>query len=328
VSVGIESSDLVIIGAGPVGLYAAYYAGVRSLKTIVIDALPHAGGQITAMYPEKEIHDVAGFASIRGANLVSNLLLQAGQYNYQLGLSEAVNDLETTANGNYRLTTTTGRQIDSRAILIAAGLGKFAPKTLAVAQGSPLEGVLHFVPRLSVLDGQHVLIAGGGDSAVDWALAAIPRAKSVTIIHRRPKFRAHEASVEETRARGVRIIAPGEIQELRGDGAIEAVVVRQPHAEDEVLQCDKLVLSLGFTSALGPLEKWGIEYVGSHIRVGPDMQTSRERIFAAGDVSEYPGKVRLISVGFGEAAIAVNHIAVTLFPHRHLFPGHSTHWTA
>jgi ferredoxin/flavodoxin---NADP+ reductase len=328
VSVGIESSDLVIIGAGPVGLYAAYYAGVRGLKTIVIDALPHAGGQITAMYPEKEIHDVAGFASIRGANLVSNLLLQAGQYNYQLGLSEAVNDLETTANGNYRLTTTTGRQIDSRAILIAAGLGKFAPKTLAVAQGSPLKGVLHFVPQLSVLDGQHVLIAGGGDSAMDWALAAIPRAKSVTIIHRRLKFRAHEASVEETRARGVRIIAPGEIQELRGDVAIEAVVVRQPHAEDEVLQCDKLVLSLGFTSALGPLEKWGIEYIGSHIRVGPDMKTSRERIFAAGDVSEYPGKVRLISVGFGEAAIAVNHIAVTLFPHRHLFPGHSTHWTA
>jgi ferredoxin/flavodoxin---NADP+ reductase len=328
VSVGIESSDLVIIGAGPVGLYAAYYSGVRGLKTTVVDALPHAGGQITAMYPEKEIHDVAGFASIRGANLVNNLLLQAGQYNYELRLSEAVNDLETTANGNYRLTTTTGRQIDSRAILIAAGLGKFAPKTLAVAQGSPLEGILHFVPQLSVLDGQHVLIAGGGDSALDWALAAIPRAKSVTIVHRRSRFRAHEASVEETRARGVRIIAPGEIQELRGGGAIEAVVVRQPHAEDEVLQCDKLVLSLGFTSALGPLEKWGIEFTGSHVCVGPDMQTPRERIFAAGDVSEYPGKVRLISVGFGEAAIAVNHIAVALFPHRQLFPGHSTHWTA
>jgi thioredoxin reductase (NADPH) len=280
------------------------------------------------MYPEKEIHDVAGFASIRGADLVDNLLHQAGQYNYELRLSEAANDLETTANGNYRLTTTAGRQIESRSILIAAGLGKFVPKTLPVAQASPMEGILHFVPQLSLLDGHHVLIAGGGDSALDWALAAIPRAKSVTIVHRRSRFRAHEATVEEARARGVRIIAPGQLQELRGSGAIEAVVVRQPATEDELLPCDKLVLSLGFSSALGPLENWGLELSGSHVRVWPDMQTSRERIFAVGDVSEYPGKVRLISVGFGEAAIAVNHIAVALFPQRQLFPGHSTHWTS
>lgn len=326
-SVGIGCSDLVIIGAGPVGLYAAYYSGARGLKTTVVDALPHAGGQITAMYPEKEIHDVAGFASIRGTNLVDNLLLQAGRYNYELRLSEAVNDLERTANGTYRLTTSTGRQLDSRAILIAAGLGKFAPKTLTVAQRSPLEGILHFVPQLSVLDDKHVIIVGGGDSAVDWALAAISRAKSVTIVHRRSMFRAHEANVEEMRMRGVRIIAPGEIQELRGGRAIQAVVVRQSHAEGEILQCNSLILSLGFTSALGPLEQWGIKFTGNHVCVGPDMQTSRERIFAAGDVSEYPGKVRLISVGFGEAAIAVNHIAAALFPHLQLFPGHSTHWT-
>ncbi|MDP1702081.1 MAG: NAD(P)/FAD-dependent oxidoreductase [Aestuariivirga sp.] len=323
--VDVDPNDIVIVGAGPVGLYAAYYAGFRGLKTTVVDALPEAGGQITAMYPEKEIRDVAGFASIRGTELVNNLLQQAAQHDYNLLLSETVGELDTADDGLYRLTTSEGRVIVTRAILIAAGLGSFTPKSLPTIQAPLPEGVLHFVPKLSALDGQDVVIVGGGDSAVDWALAAIPRAKSVAVVHRRARFRAHEANVEEMRSGRVRIIAPGEIQELRAGISVEAVVVRQPGAGDQVLPCDKLIMALGFTSDLGPLGAWGLERIGIHFCVRPDMQTSRERIFAAGDVSEYPGKVRLISVGFGEAAIAVNHIAAAIDPAQQVFPGHSTH---
>jgi thioredoxin reductase (NADPH) len=170
-----------------------------------------------------------------------------------------------------------------------------------------------------------VVIVGGGDSAVDWTLAALPRAKSVTVIHRRARFRAHEASVAEIRAGGARIIAPGEISELRGASDIEGVVVQQPGADAEVIASDRLIMALGFTSDLGAFADWGLASAGIHFKVGEDMQTSRKRIFAIGDVSEYPGKVRLIAVGFGEAAIAVNHIAAMLNPSQQIFPGHSTH---
>lgn len=319
-----DANDLVIVGAGPVGLYAAYYAGFRGLKTTLVDALPQVGGQITAMYPEKDIFDVAGFPSVRGASLVKNLWLQANRYDCRLHLSETVCDLGTTDNGGYSLTTDAGRIIHTKAILLATGLGKFSPKTLPILQEFQPDGVLHFIPRLSVLNDQDVIIVGGGDSAVDWALAALQRAKSVTIIHRRARFRAHIASVEEMKKRKVRIIAPGEIKELRADDKIRAAVVCQPDAEEQLLPCDRLVLALGFTSSLGPLEEWGLDHSGIHFSVRPDMQTSRENIFAAGDVSEYSGKVRLISVGFGEAAIAINHAATAVYPDKNLFPGHST----
>ncbi len=317
--------DVVIVGAGPVGLYAAYYAGYRSLKVAVIDALPQIGGQVSAMYPEKEIRDIAGFPTILGKDLIHNLHEQASRYPFELVLGETVNAVRAGSDDRLVLTTETGRQIETRSLLIAAGLGRFTPKSLPSLQPPYPGGVLHFVPDVSELDGRRVVIVGGGDSAVDWALAALPRAKSVTVIHRRARFRAHEASVEEIRAGGARIIAPGEIGELRGTSTIEGVVVQQPGAEAEMIVCDRLIMALGFTSDLGAFADWGLESAGIHFKVGADMLTSRKRIFAIGDVSEYPGKVRLIAVGFGEAAIAVNHIAATLNPDQQIFPGHSTH---
>ena len=317
--------DLAIIGAGPVGLYAAYYAGFRQLTTVVLDALPEAGGQITAMYPEKEIHDVAGFPSIRGVDLVGELLKQAGRYDYDLRLGQTIADLTALDDGRYQIDTCEGGQFHARAILIAAGLGKFTPKSLQTAPDPLPRGVMHFVPKLSMLDDQIVVVVGGGDSAVDWALAAVGRAVSTTIIHRRARFRAHEASVEEMKAKGVRVIAPGEIRRFNASSSIDSVVVEYPDGRTEELPCSALVMALGFLTDLRLFDSWELEREGIHIRVGSDMQTSRERIYAAGDVSEYPGKVRLISVGFGEAAIAVNHVAAALDPSQQIFPGHSTH---
>lgn len=321
----MEQYDVAIIGAGPVGLYATYYAGFRGLKVALIDALPQIGGQVSAMYPEKEIRDVAGFPTILGRELIANLDVQARRYPFELILSETVNMVEQPEGERLVLTTVTGRRIGTRAILIAAGLGSFTPKTLPALQPPHPAGVMHFVSDVSDLDGRRVVVVGGGDSAVDWALAALPRAASVTVIHRRARFRAHEASVEEMRTGGVRIIAPGEITGLRGDEAVEGVVVTRPGAEEEVIACDRLIMALGFTSDLDAFAGWGLETSGIHFGVGSDMQTTRSRVFAVGDVSDYPGKVRLIAVGFGEAAIAVNHIAASLDPGAQIFPGHSTH---
>lgn len=320
-----QTYDLAIVGAGPVGLYAAYYAGFRQLNTVVLDALPEAGGQITAMYPEKEIHDVAGFPSIRGAGLVGELLKQAGRYDYDLRLGQTIANLTPMEDDGYQVDTCEGEQYHARAILIAAGLGKFTPKSLPTAPDPLPNGVVHFVPKLSLLDDQHVVVVGGGDSAVDWALAACDRAASTTIVHRRARFRAHEGSVEDMKTRNVRIIAPAEISEFNASSSIESVVIEEPGEGARQLPCSVLIMALGFLSDLKLFDSWELEREGIHVRVGSDMQTSRERIYAAGDVSEYPGKVRLISVGFGEAAIAVNHVAAALNPDQLIFPGHSTH---
>lgn len=182
------------------------------------------------------------------------------------------------------------------------------------------------MPSLSAFDGRDVAIVGGGDSAVDWALAAAERANSVTVIHRRPRFRAHESSVQEMIASDVTVIAPGELVELIGDDDIRQIRVDQfdGSGEPTTYDCDLVVAALGFSSNLGPILAWGIDFEGRHIAVDPTMRTSLERVYAIGDVSEYAGKVRLIAVGFGEAAIALNHIAADLDPDSQIFPGHST----
>lgn len=318
--------DLLVVGAGPVGLYATYYAGFRGLSVAVIDSLEEPGGQVTASYPEKLIYDVAGFPGIRGADLIAGLTAQANHHEHELILGDTALTLESADADTYRVTTAAGRTIIARAVLIAAGLGSFTPKALPAATGPLGAKVLSFVPSLSAFDGKDVAIVGGGDSAVDWALAAAERAKSVTVIHRRPRFRAHESSVQEMIASDVTVIAPGELVELIGDDDITQIVVDPLDGSGTLstLDCDLVVAALGFTSNLGPVLDWGVEFEGRHVAVDPTMRTSRERIYAVGDVSEYTGKVRLIAVGFGEAAIAVNHIAADLDPTLQIFPGHST----
>lgn len=318
--------DLLVVGAGPTGLFAAYYAGFRELNTAIVDALPEAGGQVTAMYPEKQIFDVAGFPTVLGRDLVAALVEQANQFKptYLLGrhartLSEVDGKFEVGLDGD--------STIRAGAILITAGMGEFTPRPLPAGDGWLGRGVVNFVPELEPLRDQDVVIVGGGDSAFDWALSLHPIARSVTLVHRRNKFRAFAATVRKVRELGVPIITDAQVVELRGDGRlaeVELEVKADSGPETVVLPAQTVVAALGFTADLGPIESWGLEITRRAIAVDPTMRTARERVYAAGDIAGYPGKVKLIATGFGEAATAVNNIAVALNPEAHLFPGHSS----
>ena len=318
--------DLLIVGAGPTGLFAAYYAGFRELSIAVVDALPEAGGQVTAMYPEKKIFDVAGFPSIIGRDLVSALVEQANQFKPTYLLGRKARSLTELPDGGYVVGLDDGAEVRAGAILITAGMGEFSPRPLPAGDGWLGRGMVHFVPVLEEHRDQDVVVVGGGDSAFDWALSLHPIARSVTIVHRRNKFRAFAATVRQVRELGVPIVTDAQVTELRGDDGglreVEIAVASDP--ESVVLPAQTVVAALGFTADLGPIESWGLEITRRAVAVDTTMRTARDRIYAAGDIAAYPGKVKLIATGFGEAATAVNNIAVALNPDAHLFPGHSS----
>jgi thioredoxin reductase (NADPH) len=316
--------DVAVIGAGPAGLFAAYYAGFRGLSVAVVDALPEPGGQVTAMYPEKLIFDVAGFPAVLGRDLVAALVEQAAQWQPRYLLGRQAREL-SALDGGLLVTLAGDTEVRAGAVLVTAGLGEFRPRPLPAADGWPGGGVVHFVPVPEAHRGEDVVVVGGGDSALDWALALRPFATSVTLVHRRAVFRAHRASVRRAREVGVPIVTDAEVVELRGEGHRLREVELALHGGDrKVLPAQTVVAALGFTADLGPIESWGLELSRRTIRVDTTMRTARERVYAAGDVASYPGKVRLIATGFGEAATAVNNIAVALDPQAHLFPGHSS----
>ncbi len=315
--------DVAIIGAGPTGLFAAYYAGFRGLSVAVIDVLPEPGGQVTAMYPEKNIYDVAGFPSIKGRDLVANLVSQAAAFGPEYLLGTRAEKLSYLA-GKPVLSLANGEELQCGSILITAGLGSFKPRPLPAAESFPGSGIVFFVPRLADLAGHDVLIVGGGDSAFDWSLALQPLARSVTLVHRREKFRAHAATVARVRDLPVRIVVNAEVAKLRGDGVVTGADIMLKDGATESIPVDTVVAALGFTADLGPLTEWGLALDKRHILVDSTMATNLPRVFAAGDITEYRGKVRLIATGFGEAATAVNNAAVVINPAAHLFPGHSS----
>jgi ferredoxin/flavodoxin---NADP+ reductase len=319
--------DIAIVGAGPTGLFAAYYAGFRGLSIAVIDALPEHGGQVTAMYPEKLIFDVAGFPVIKGRELVANLVEQAGQYNPHYLLGVRAEKLSYTEDGRPVLTLADGEVLTCGAVIITGGLGSFTSRPLPAADAFTGSGVIFFVKHLDELAGHDVVIVGGGDSAFDWALALQPLAKSVTMIHRRDKFRAHAATVARVQELPIEIIVNAEVTKLHGDARVTGCDVALKAGEARTLPADTVVAALGFTADLGPLADWGLALDKRHILVDSTTATNLPRIFAAGDISEYPGKVRLIATGFGEAATAVNNAAVAIDPTAHLFPGHSSDGT-
>lgn len=315
--------DIVIVGAGPTGLFAAYYAGFRGLSTTVVDALPEPGGQVTAMYPEKMIFDVAGFPSIKGRDLVANLVEQAAQFapEYKLGVRA---DGLSFVDDRPVLALSDGTVLTCGSIIITGGLGSFTPRPLPAADAFGGEGLVYFVPHLDDHAGHDVVIVGGGDSAFDWALALEPVAKSVTLVHRRDKFRAHASTVAKVQALPVEIIVNAQVTKIHGDGHVVGAEVLAKGAAPRLLPADTVVAALGFTADLGPIAQWGLTLDKRHIVVDSMMKTNLPRVFAAGDISEYPGKVRLIATGFGEAATAVNNAAITIDPSAHLFPGHSS----
>ncbi len=318
------TADMLIVGAGPVGLYAAYYAGFRGFSTIVCDTLPEIGGQISAMYPEKMIFDVAGFPEVRGRDLVQGLALQAGAFNPTYLLGDQAVTLSEHPDG-VQVMTASGVQVHAKVLLITGGIGAFRPRPLPAAEGFTGDGIVFFVPRLDVHAGQDVVIVGGGDSAFDWALSLHPIARSVTLVHRREAFRAHAGTVDRVRDLGVRLVTSSEVSAIEGDTRVSGVTVRHKQTgEEQTLPADAVVAALGFIAAIGPLAQWGLDLQKRHIVVDTTMATNRPRVYAAGDIATYPGKVPLISIGFGEAALAVNNAAPLIDPTHGVFPGHSS----
>ncbi|MFE9603694.1 NAD(P)/FAD-dependent oxidoreductase [Streptomyces hokutonensis] len=321
----VIETDILIIGAGPSGLYGAYYAGFRGLRVTVMDVLPQCGGQISAMYPEKPIFDIAGFPSVRGRDLVDSLVAQAAPYDVRYLLGERAEDLTHDRDGHPLVRTDRGTVVRAGAVVITGGVGTFTPRPLPAGEGYLGRGQVYFVPDPADHTDHDVVVVGGGDSAFDWAALLAPIARSVTLVHRTARFRAHAASVEKVRALGIEIITDSEVSSLHGESGVERVEVR--HRTDKttrLLPARTVVAALGFLADLGPLQTWGLELQARRIAVDTRMATNLPRVFAAGDITDYPGKVRLISVGFGEAATAVNNAATVIDPEAALFPGHST----
>ena len=321
-----HDTDLAIIGAGPTGLFAAYYAGFRGLRVAVIDSLPELGGQVTAMYPEKQILDVAGFPSVKGRDLVDALVEQANTAEPEYLLDRTAAGL-TSEDDHVTITLDDGSEVTAKALLITAGIGKFSPRPLPAGEGWLGRGMEFFVPSFAPYAGKDVVIVGGGDSAFDWAIHLEPIAHSITLVHRRDAFRAHERSVQTVRDSGAEIITKAQVTGLYGEPTVSEVEITVDGQDPVRRPAQAVVAALGFIADLGPLQQWGIEVVKRHIVVDSSMRTNLPRVFAGGDVTEYPGKVRLIAVGFGEAATAVNNAAVVIDPHAHVFPGHSSEGT-
>ena len=312
--------DITIIGAGPVGLAAAYYAGHRDASVRIVESLGQIGGQVAAVYPEKHVYDVAGHPKIQGQALVDLCVEQGLQFGADVHLDEEVADLSRISeNGEevFSLTTKAGSRFLSRALIVTAGHGAFEPRKLELDGLDDWEGrgLHYFVKRKDVFKGKSCVIVGGGDSALDWTLGLQDTADlPITLVHRRDRFRALETSVNEARRLegegGVRICAPAELRRIHGDGSIQAVTVEDTASgETFELDCDALILLLGFHSHLGSIAEWGLELHGKRqVIVNPmSMDTSIPGVYAAGDVAGYEGKITLISIGFGEAAIAANN---------------------
>jgi len=326
--------DVVIIGAGPTGLFGVFYAGMRGMKTKVIEALPQVGGQLSALYPEKDIFDVAGFPQVPAKVLVEQCLAQANMSNpdtvYVLG--QRVDNLVKLEDGTFELTTNSGEQHYGRCVIISAGIGAFEPNRHPAASARPFEqkGVFYSVLNLPQYQDKNVLIVGGGDSAVDYALMTEPIAKSVTLIHRRDGFRAHQESLNKLAESKVNVQLFYELKEVNGDSdwVRSATIFDNRTNEETVLDVDYVVMGTGFKASLGKMLEWGMELEGKRqILANSKGETNIPGLYVAGDISAYPGKVRLIATGFGEVATAVNNAKGFIDPGSSVFPGHSSEAT-
>lgn len=327
-----EIKDVTIIGGGPTGLFAAFYAGLRGVSCRIIDALPELGGQLMALYPEKYIYDVGGLPKILAKDLVRNMIEQGTQFDPEIVLEAEVQQL-VHENGHIRLSTPRGDFL-SRTVIVTAGKGALNPRVLECPGWEPLyengSGLHTHVRQPEDFRDRRVLIVGGGDSAVDWVLGLQGIAREITLIHRRDQFRAHKASVQQMRelaAEGkVAILTPYEVRTIEGDGAcVSAVVVYHNETqEDTRVEVDSVIALLGFKPDLGPVGTWGLDLERNSIKVSPLMETNLPGVYAAGDVTHYPGKLELIATGYGEAAVAVNNAVHFLNPKARVNPGHST----
>ncbi|NGM83754.1 NAD(P)/FAD-dependent oxidoreductase [Paenibacillus sp. 7124] len=319
-------NDLLIIGGGPAGMFAAFYGGMRQASVTLIESMPQLGGQLAALYPEKYIYDVAGFPKVTAQELVDNLSRQMSLFQTDIRLEEKVLSVEKREERHF-VVTTDKAEYHAKAVIITAGVGAFEPRRLDLPEAGRFEkaNLHYFVSDLNAFKDKKVLISGGGDSAVDWALMLEPVAAEVTLIHRRDKFRAHEHSVENLMNSKVKVITPSEITALHGEEFIEKVTLSNVKTkETQELEVDSVIVNFGFVSSLGPITEWGLQIEGNSIVVDSRMETNIPGLFAAGDITTYPGKLKLIAVGFGEAPTAVNNAKVYIDPEAKLSPGHSS----
>lgn len=319
--------EVTFIGAGPVALYGMYYSGLRRTRSKVIDMLGEVGGGLMALYPEKYIYDVGGFPKVLAKDLVRDLKAQANQYDHSYCLEEKVLGVEKMPDGILKLTTPKGEHL-SRSIVVCAGMGAYIPKRIDIPNVQELEGagVFYFVRRLKDFAGKKILVVGGGDSAFDYSMMLEPVAESITHIHRNDFFAAHEDSVQKVMNSSVRMKFPfWEVKQIEGDDWVRKVtIVQSQTGETETLDIDAIIFNIGFITNMGPIEEWGLEIDKNSIKVDSRMRTNIDGIFAAGDVVTYEGKLKLISTGFGEVAVAVNNAKSYIDPKAKVNPGHST----
>jgi thioredoxin reductase (NADPH) len=321
--------DITIIGGGPTGLYAAFYAGMREMSTRIIDSLPELGGQLMALYPEKYIYDVGGFPKILAKDLAAALIEQALQFDPEVVLDEEVRNIVREPD-RMVLEGRSGSYM-TRTLVLAGGKGAFEPTKLKRPGYEEFlgKGVHYAVKDPEAFRGKRVLIVGGGDSAVDWALALKDLTADLLVIHRRDHFRAHQRTVAQladaSAAGELAFRSFHEVKEIRGADAVESVVIFDNRSgAEEVIEVDAVLTFLGFKPDLGPIKSWGLEVEKGRVKVSRLMETSVPRIYAAGDLADYEGKLDLIATGFAEAAVAVNHALHYVNPEARVNPGHST----
>jgi thioredoxin reductase len=326
-----EIRDITIIGAGPAGLFALFYAGMRGASAQIVDALSQTGGQLSALYPEKYIFDVAGFPKVLAKDLVADLVKQASQFNQPIHLSQNVVGLEHTGD-HFTLVTENGR-FPTRAVIIAAGIGAFSPRRLPQACAEPWygKGIYDAVLDPKQFAGKQVVIIGGGDSAFDWAMQLEGIAASITLVHRSDRFRAHQATIDHVMAMAFKNQTTIHTFHELGDviaenGKIVALDLKEIKTKALTrVPCDVVLPLLGYVSDMGALSSWGLTIEKDEIVVNQLMETGRTGVWAVGDVNTYPGKLKLIATGFGEAATAVNQAVHWIHPEKKVNPGHSSH---
>ncbi len=327
-----HQTDVVIVGAGPVGLFAVFECGMVRLDCHVVDVLDDAGGQCTALYPEKPIYDIPGFPRIEAAELVVRLKAQAAPFRPVYHLGEQVQALEALSGGFWRVTTSKGTVIQARAVIVAAGVGAFGPNRPPLPGIEAYEGrsVFYYVTQRESFRGKRVVIAGGGDTAVDWALSLAEVASRVSVVHRRDKFRAapeSEARLKAlARAGKIDLVVPYQLHGLEGnDGRLKAVTVATLDGVSRRIEADVLLPFFGLSMSLGPISDWSLGLERNQIVIEPSTAaTSKPGIFAVGDVVTYPGKLKLILTGFSEAAIAARSAYALIHPETPLHFEYST----
>lgn len=322
----MDRVDVTIIGAGPVGLFAAFYAGLRGMSVRIIDSLTEPGGQLAALYPEKYVYDMPGFPKVLAKDLASALAQQGLQFGAEVVLEETATEL-IEEQGGYTLVTDKGNRFPTRCVIVSAGAGAFSPTKIGAPGEADFEGrgVYYGVRDKSAFAGKRLAIVGGGDSAFDWCMMLEPIAKSITLIHRRDQFRAHEDSVEKVAASSVEMKLWTVVKEIHGGDAVTHLTLENTQTkETETFETDAVIVNIGFKSNLGPLKSWGLEIDKNQIVVNNRFETNRPGVFAVGDVCAFPGKLKLIATGVGEAATAVCFAKTYLDPEAKLFPGHSS----